>query len=48
LRNSNFTIAGANSQVQFLPSGDRLIKSTLVEVKASPEQGYYFELLAEC
>jgi branched-chain amino acid transport system substrate-binding protein len=47
LHDSNFTIAGANSQVQFLPSGDRLIKSALVEVKASPEQGYYFELLAE-
>jgi branched-chain amino acid transport system substrate-binding protein len=47
LHNSNFTIAGANSQVKFLPSGDRLIKSALVKVKASPEKGYYFELLQD-
>ena len=42
---SNSSIAGANSQVQFLPSGDRTIDTALVEVKANPERGYYFELL---
>ena len=45
LRNSDLNVAGANSQIQFLPSGDRTIDTALVEVKANPQQGYYFELL---
>ena len=45
LRNSDLAVIGANSQVEFLASGDRTIKSALVEVRANPEQGYYFELL---
>lgn len=46
LRQQQLTIEGANSQVQFLPTGDRLITSTLVKVKATPERGYYFELVS--
>jgi branched-chain amino acid transport system substrate-binding protein len=46
LRTASVAVMGANSQVQFLPSGDRIIKSTLVKVKATPQKGYYFELLA--
>jgi len=42
---NSIPIAGANGQVQFLPSGDRTIDVVLVEVKANPERGYYFELL---
>jgi len=42
LRNSNFSTPGANGNVQFLPSGDRVIKPVLVKVKAAPEKGYYF------
>ena len=45
LRQGQLTISGANGQVQFLPSGDRLIKTALVKVKAQPKRGYYFELL---
>ena len=45
LRNSELTVIGANSQIQFLPSGDRQVETALVEVKANPERGYYFELL---
>ncbi|MEL6929068.1 MAG: ABC transporter substrate-binding protein [Cyanobacteria bacterium J06600_6] len=44
LRNSSLSVAGANSQVEFLPSGDRAIDTALVKVKANPERGYYFEL----
>ena len=47
LRQGQLTISGANSLVQFLPSGDRLIKTALVKVKAESERGYYFELLEE-
>ena len=47
LHNSNLNVAGANTQVQFLPSGDRTIDIALVEVKANPKQGYYFELLTD-
>jgi branched-chain amino acid transport system substrate-binding protein len=47
LHNSQLTIAGANSQVEFLPSGDRIFKTALVKVKANPERGYYFELLED-
>ncbi|MEM8719460.1 MAG: ABC transporter substrate-binding protein [Cyanobacteria bacterium P01_G01_bin.39] len=47
LRNSQLTIDGANNQFQFLPSGDRTIKTALVKVKANPQQGYYFELLSD-
>jgi branched-chain amino acid transport system substrate-binding protein len=47
LHNSQLTIAGANSQVEFLPSGDRQLKTALVKVKANPERGYYFELLED-
>ena len=45
LRQGKLTVAGANSQVQFLPSGDRLITTALVKVKPQPDRGYYFELL---
>ena len=45
LRNPSFSVAGANSQVQFLPSGDRTIDAALIRVKANTERGYYFELL---
>ncbi len=45
LRQGQLTISGANSLVQFLSSGDRLIKTALVKVKAQPKRGYYFELL---
>lgn len=47
LRNSNFSLSGANGKVQFLPSGDRTFEPALVKVKANPERGYYFELLSE-
>jgi branched-chain amino acid transport system substrate-binding protein len=47
LHNSQLSIAGANSQVKFLPSGDRTLKTALVKVKANPERGYYFELLED-
>ncbi|MEL6911712.1 MAG: ABC transporter substrate-binding protein [Cyanobacteria bacterium J06629_2] len=47
LRQQNQSISGANSQVQFLPSGDRTIETALVKVKANPERGYYFELLPD-
>ena len=47
LRQGKLTIAGANSQVEFLPSGDRISTTALVKVKASPERGYYFELLKQ-
>ena len=47
LHNFNLNVAGANSQVQFFPSGDRTINIALVKVKANPKQGYYFELLAD-
>ena len=42
---SKLSIVGANSQVQFLPSGDRAIDIAIVKVKANPERGYYFELI---
>ena len=45
LRNSELTVAGANSEIQFLPSGDRQVETALVEVKVNSERGYYFELL---
>ncbi|MFM2315250.1 MAG: hypothetical protein RLZZ04_4526 [Cyanobacteriota bacterium] len=46
LHEPNFAPAGANGNVQFLPSGDRIIKPVLVKMKASPGKGYYFELLS--
>ena len=45
LRSNDFTVAGANGEVKFISSGDRIIEPALVKVKATPEQGYYFELL---
>ena len=45
LRTSGLTVSGANTQVQFLASGDRKIETALVRVKANPARGYYFELL---
>ena len=47
LHNADLSIAGANSPIQFLPSGDRAVDTALVEVKANPERGYYFELLTD-
>lgn len=47
LHNSDLAISGANTQVQFLASGDRDMDNVLVEVKANPERGYYFELLRD-
>lgn len=46
LHEPDFSIPGANGNVQFLPSGDRIIKPVLVKMKASPGKGYYFELLS--
>ncbi|MEM6613844.1 MAG: ABC transporter substrate-binding protein [Cyanobacteria bacterium P01_C01_bin.72] len=47
LSQQNQSFQGANSQIQFLPSGDRQIETALIKVKANPEQGYYFELVPD-
>lgn len=46
LFDSNFSALGANGNVEFLTSGDRVIEPVLVKVKSAPEKGYYFELLS--
>lgn len=46
LHEPDFSIPGANGNVQFLPSGDRLVEPVLVRMKAAPGKGYYFELLS--
>jgi branched-chain amino acid transport system substrate-binding protein len=39
LSNSGFSLKGATGSLQFLPSGDRLMKVTLVKVQPGKESG---------
>lgn len=39
LSNSGFTVPGATGAIQFLPSGDRLMKASLVKVQPGKESG---------
>ena len=47
LKQDTFAISGANGTVKFLSSGDRSLEPALVNVKANPERGYYFELIKQ-
>lgn len=43
LSNSGFVVQGATGEIQFLPSGDRLLKATLVKVQPGKSAGTNYE-----